>query len=109
MCSHAHICLATLPLKPTALVPQFRAVYRYGSFDDCTRKLDDFKFCLTLKGIDQAQKREAYIERKARAMARRRMPGGNTSEEVWEMRTDPIIDPQCVDEAFLPKKDGAKT
>lgn len=85
-----------------ALVPQFRNVYRYGTFNDCAGKLDDFKFCLTLKGLDDAQRREAFIERKARQMARRRLPGGDTSEAIWEIRDNPIIEPALVDKAFLP-------
>lgn len=88
-------------LSLTALVPQLRNVYRFGTFNNCTAKLEDFKFCLTLRGIDTAHKRQAFIERRARQMARRRMPGGDTSEEVWRSRDDPIIDPAAVDKAFL--------
>ncbi|PWN26237.1 hypothetical protein BDZ90DRAFT_233369 [Jaminaea rosea] len=88
-----------------ALTPQFTHVYRYGVFNDCADKLDDFKFCLTLKGLDRAQRHEAFVERKARAMATRRMPGGDTSEEIWTLRQDNagngVVDPTFVDPAFL--------
>ncbi|CAO1635324.1 unnamed protein product [Jaminaea pallidilutea] len=92
-----------------ALWPQFRNVYRYGTFNDCAPKLDDFKFCLTLRGQDATQRREAFVERKAHQMATRRMPGGDTSEEVWSMRTNPIVDPAFVDESFLPGSQRAQS
>ncbi|CAO1616038.1 unnamed protein product [Parajaminaea phylloscopi] len=102
-------CMSLFDMWATcfALVPQFRNVYRYGTFNECTPKLEDFKFCLTLKGMDAAQKREAIIERKVRQMARRRMPGGDTSEEIWQIREDPLIHPACVDRAFLPNSQSA--
>ncbi|CAO1632100.1 unnamed protein product [Sympodiomycopsis kandeliae] len=91
-----------------AMVPQFRHIYRYGHANDCSDKVDDWKFCLSLKGRDKEQKYQAFIERKARAMARRRMPGGNTSEEVWTIRDDPIIQPQYVDTAFVPAEQSSQ-
>lgn len=94
------------PLPLPALVPQLRHVYRYGGMNECAQKVDDWKFCLSLKGRGDVEKRQAWIERKARAMARRRMPGGDTSEEVWSIREQPIIEPDFVDPAFLP---GART
>ena len=38
-------------LQCFALFPQFRHVYRYGGFSDCADKIDDFKACLSLRGL----------------------------------------------------------
>lgn len=109
-CSLAHPAIISLAHRATcfALTPQFTHVYRYGVFNDCADKLDDFKFCLTLKGLDQAQRHEAFVERKAKHMATRRMPGGDTSEEIWGLRggekVEGVVDAAFVDPSFLPAK-----
>ena len=71
-----------------ALGPQLKAIYRYGGLQDCRGKLDDFKFCLTLKGMTQEQKYEAWIRRKSEKTAEKRL-GRESAENVWELRRDP--------------------
>ncbi|KAF6767574.1 Protein of unknown function DUF3128 [Kalmanozyma brasiliensis GHG001] len=71
-----------------ALGPQLKAVYRYGGLQDCRGKLDDFKYCLTLKGMTQEERYEAWIRRKAEKTAEARL-GKQSSENVWELRRDP--------------------
>lgn len=71
-----------------ALGPQLKAVYRYGGMQDCRAKLDDFKYCLTMKGMSPDEKYEAWIRRKAEKTAERRM-GRESAENVWELRRDP--------------------
>ncbi|CDR88361.1 uncharacterized protein SPSC_04188 [Sporisorium scitamineum] len=71
-----------------ALGPQLKAVYRYGGMQDCKGKLDDFKYCLTMKGMTQEEKYEAWIQRKAEKTAEKRL-GRESAENVWEIRRDP--------------------
>ncbi len=71
-----------------ALGPQLKAIYRYGGVQDCKHKLDDFKFCLTMKGMSQEEKWEEWIRRKAEKSAEKRL-GRESSENVWELRRDP--------------------
>ncbi|KAG1716398.1 hypothetical protein ID866_750 [Astraeus odoratus] len=55
---------------------------------ECGDKLEDFKFCMSLKSMHPEQKRDAWIRRRAEWWASRRM--GKSSENVWEMRTEPL-------------------
>ncbi|CBQ73548.1 conserved hypothetical protein [Sporisorium reilianum SRZ2] len=71
-----------------ALGPQLKAVYRYGGVQDCKAKLDDFKYCLTMKGMSQEEKYEAWIQRKAQTTAGKRL-GRESAENVWQIRRDP--------------------
>lgn len=71
-----------------ALGPQLKAVYRYGGLQDCKAKLDDFKHCLTMKGMSTEDKYEAWIRRKAEKTAEKRL-GRESAENVWELRRDP--------------------
>ncbi|KAN0065242.1 hypothetical protein ACQY0O_001739 [Thecaphora frezii] len=70
-----------------ALGPQLKSVYRFGTGQDCKDKLDDFKYCLTLKGKSQQERYDAWIQRKAHKTALKRM-GPESSENVWEFRRD---------------------
>lgn len=77
-------CTELLPLA-TALAAQFRAVYRFGQPAGCPAKFEDFKFCMSLKGVSDARKEEVWIKRRAESWAERRM--GKNSEDVWTART----------------------
>ena len=84
-----------------ALGSQFRHAYRYGTVADCGTYSDDFKFCLTMRKLEPQYRRDAYLQRRAdeRAHARK---GFRSSEAVWEMRRDPLLDPALVDPAYPP-------
>ncbi|PWZ00091.1 hypothetical protein BCV70DRAFT_217114 [Testicularia cyperi] len=71
-----------------ALGPQLRSVYRYGGFQDCKEKMDDFKFCLTMKSMSPEEKYDAWIHRKAERTASKRL-SQESSENVWDIRRDP--------------------
>ncbi|CCF51870.1 hypothetical protein NDA18_003660 [Ustilago nuda] len=71
-----------------ALGPQLQAVYRYGGLQDCKGKLDDFKYCLTQKGMGREEKYESWIRRRAEKVMDMRL-GKGSSELVWELRRDP--------------------
>ena len=72
-----------------ALGPQLKHIYRYGGMQDCKHKLDEFKFCLTMKGMSQEEKYEAWVRRKAEYTAEKRL-GRQSSEMVWDLRRDPM-------------------
>ncbi|BEI85835.1 hypothetical protein CcaverHIS002_0601220 [Cutaneotrichosporon cavernicola] len=71
-----------------ALMPQVRAIYRFGHLKDCTPKWDDFKYCMSLKSEDEEERRQAWIKRRAEWWAHRRV--GPSSEDVWEVREKPL-------------------
>ena len=78
-----------------ALGPQARFIYRYGSFNDCKDKLEDFKFCLTMRGITAEERRDRWLQRKSEKTAAKRLT--SSSEDVWEMRREPLVDPAFVE------------
>lgn len=84
----------TPPCFGTALGPQARFIYRYGSFTDCKDKLEDFKFCLTMRGISAEERRDRWLQRKAEKTAAKRLT--SSSEDVWEMRREPLVDPAFI-------------
>lgn len=82
---------------------QLRSAYRYGTVADCAPRREDFKFCLTLRGLDPEVRRAKWLERRADAKAHQRK-GFRTSEAVWDLRRDPLMDPDLVDPDYpLPK------
>jgi hypothetical protein len=99
-----------LPCRPltasvTALAPQLRAVYRYGTAQDCKAKLDDFKHCLSLKKLDEEARRAAWIRHRAQRTAAMRLEG--SSEDVWELRRDPLVAPALADPTIPGPADDA--
>ncbi|KAH8119640.1 hypothetical protein DFH11DRAFT_1566191 [Phellopilus nigrolimitatus] len=83
-------CMSLLDdfLSCNALGFQLKSLYRYGGQAVCGRKMEDFKFCMSLKSLDQDEKREAWIRRRAEWWATRRL--AKSSEDVWDMRTEPL-------------------
>lgn len=79
-----------------ALGPQLKHVYRYGGANNCKPKLEDFKYCLTLKGLSAEERRETWIQRRAEAAASKRLT--RSSEDVWTLRREPLVDPACLTE-----------
>ncbi|KZV88700.1 hypothetical protein EXIGLDRAFT_170984 [Exidia glandulosa HHB12029] len=68
------------------LPSQLRSVYRFGERAQCTRLLEDWKWCMSVNRLSAEQKREEWIRRRAQWWARRRL--GRSSEDVWEYRTE---------------------
>ncbi|KAI5121975.1 hypothetical protein M0805_002045 [Coniferiporia weirii] len=80
-------CMSQLDdfLSCNALGFQLKSFYRYGAQSVCGRKLEDFKFCMSLKSLEPSEKRDAWIRRRAEWWAARRL--AKSSEDVWDMRT----------------------
>ncbi|KAF7795413.1 hypothetical protein EIP86_006571 [Pleurotus ostreatoroseus] len=72
----------------TVISSQVKSLYRHGHMAECNQKLEDFKFCMSSKSMHPEERRNVWIRRRAEWWARRRMSG--SSEDVWEMRTEPI-------------------
>ncbi|POY73844.1 hypothetical protein BMF94_3103 [Rhodotorula taiwanensis] len=54
-------------------------------------KFEDFKFCMSIKGLSDERRDEVWAHRRAEWWARRRL--GKSSEDVWEARQDVYSDP----------------
>ncbi|TFK93565.1 hypothetical protein K466DRAFT_478437 [Polyporus arcularius HHB13444] len=79
---------------------QLKSLYRYGEMATCTPKLEEFKFCMSLKGMHPEEKRDVWIRRRAEWWARRRTH--KSSEDVWDVRTEPLqnFPPRKIDPAI---------
>lgn len=64
---------------------QVKAIYRYGGMADCSQKMQDVRFCMSLKMLGPEERREAWLMHRARWWAERRTNG--SSEDVWDMRS----------------------
>jgi hypothetical protein len=76
----------------TVLGNQLKSIYRFGEMAHCTPKWNEFKFCMSIKGLHPEQRRDAWICHRAEWWARRRL--GSSSENVWEKRTYVSCTPQ---------------
>ncbi|PFH51557.1 hypothetical protein AMATHDRAFT_142361 [Amanita thiersii Skay4041] len=75
-------------LSCNAIRSQIKSLYRYGGRPDCSQKLEDFKFCMTLKSLHQEERRDVWIRRRAEWWATRRQ--SRSSEDVWDIREEPM-------------------
>jgi hypothetical protein len=72
------------PPLDTVIRAQVISLYRYGERSSCRTKMDEFKFCMSLKSMHPEDRREAWIRRRAEWWASRRLT--KSSESVWDMR-----------------------
>jgi hypothetical protein len=81
-----NIALKFYRTKPytTVIRSQVKAIYRYGGRPVRGPKLEDFKFCMSLKSMHPEERREAWISRRAEWWANRRM--AKSSEDIWDIR-----------------------
>ncbi|KAI0256147.1 hypothetical protein BJV78DRAFT_1368050 [Lactifluus subvellereus] len=75
-------------LSCNILGTQLKSIYRFGEMAHCSAKWNEFKFCMSIKGLHPEQRRDAWIRRRAEWWARRRL--GSSSENVWEKRAEPL-------------------
>lgn len=71
---------------------QVKSLYRHGHMSECSDKLEDFKFCMSLKSLHPEQKKDAWIQRQAERQAARRLD--KSSENVWEIRKSVLRSPE---------------
>lgn len=51
----------------------------------CAPKMDEFKYCMSIKSLHPEEKRAEWIRHRAEYWARKRLT--MSSENVWEVRT----------------------
>lgn len=62
--------------------------YRYGERKQCADRLNEFRFCLSARGMESDARRKAIQEElKSREQA------NNGSERIWKRRTHPLHHP----------------
>ena len=87
-CNSMFLLFLSAALVHTGLGPvlgtQLKSIYRFGEMAHCSPKWNEFKFCLSIKGLHPEQRRDAWIRHRAEWWARRRL--GTSSENVWERR-----------------------
>ncbi|KAH0827523.1 hypothetical protein J3R83DRAFT_4236 [Lanmaoa asiatica] len=71
-------------ISRTVVGSQVKSLYRHGRMSECRDKMEDFKFCMSLKSMEPEAKRDAWIRRRAEWWANRRL--GKSSENVWSVR-----------------------
>ncbi|KAG7098674.1 hypothetical protein E1B28_000588 [Marasmius oreades] len=76
-------------LSCNSMRSQIKSYYRSGEGTRCSQKLEDWKFCMGLKWLEPEERREQWIRRRAEWWARRRVEG-KCSEDVWEIRREPL-------------------
>ncbi|KAF8558042.1 hypothetical protein OG21DRAFT_87120 [Imleria badia] len=67
---------------------QVKSLYRHGRMSECNDKMEDFKFCMSLKSMEPEAKRDVWIRRRAEWWANRRL--GKSSENVWDVRRESL-------------------
>ncbi|RMD43186.1 hypothetical protein DV735_g1948, partial [Chaetothyriales sp. CBS 134920] len=69
---------------------QFVNVYRYGSFRSCSNHWEDFWLCLRTRNWDEKDRAKAIREHYRKKAVKYKT--GPSSEDVWEVRTEPVKD-----------------
>ncbi|MCJ1364436.1 hypothetical protein MMC16_003547 [Acarospora aff. strigata] len=67
---------------------QFNNIYRYGGMRDCSANWSQFWFCMRTKSQPE-EKRQSMIQEHYRQRAVK-YKVGPSSEDVWEVRTEPV-------------------
>jgi Protein of unknown function (DUF3128) len=69
---------------------QFVNVYRYGTFRSCSNHWQDFWLCMRTRQWDKAEREKAIADHYRKKVIKYKQ--GPSSEDVWEMRTEPVKD-----------------
>ncbi|KIW92491.1 uncharacterized protein Z519_06338 [Cladophialophora bantiana CBS 173.52] len=70
---------------------QFVNVYRYGSFRSCSNHWDDFWLCMKTRNWKKEDRERAIQEHYRKKAVKWKT--GPSSEDVWEVRREPVKDP----------------
>lgn len=69
---------------------QFVNIYRYGEFRSCSNHWKDFWLCMRTRNWDEKEKAKTIQDHyKTRAI---KWKMGPSSEDIWEVRTEPVKD-----------------
>ncbi|KAI5286592.1 hypothetical protein KEM52_001936, partial [Ascosphaera acerosa] len=67
---------------------QFVNVYRYGSLRSCSERWSDFWYCMRTNQLPEAERKAAIADHYRRKAVKYKT--GPSSQDVWEMRTEPV-------------------
>ncbi|EXJ70090.1 uncharacterized protein A1O5_07163 [Cladophialophora psammophila CBS 110553] len=70
---------------------QFVNIYRYGSFRSCSNHWDDFWLCMKTRNWKKEDRERAIQEHYRKKAVKWKT--GPSSEDVWEVRREPVKDP----------------
>ena len=70
---------------------QFVNVYRYGAFRSCSNHWDDFWLCMRTRQWNKEDRQKAIQEHYRKKAVKWKT--GPSSEDVWEVRTEPVKNP----------------
>ncbi|OAP65731.1 hypothetical protein AYL99_01703 [Fonsecaea erecta] len=70
---------------------QFVNVYRYGSFRSCSNHWDDFWLCMKTRNWKKEDRETAIREHYRKKAVKWKT--GPSSEDIWEVRREPVKDP----------------
>lgn len=70
---------------------QFVNVYRYGSFRSCSNHWDDFFLCMKVRNWKKEDRQRAIQEHYRKKAVKWKT--GPSSEDIWEVRTEPVENP----------------
>ncbi|KAL1306502.1 hypothetical protein AAFC00_005197 [Neodothiora populina] len=106
----ATVDLDTLDISPDALYPRtmscrqafdeafycqslggkFNDLYRHGGIRSCSEQWGAFWFCMRIKNLGDEDKGQAVAEWYKARDERVRKERGGSSEDIWEIRTEPV-------------------
>ncbi|KAF7508037.1 hypothetical protein GJ744_009619 [Endocarpon pusillum] len=69
---------------------QFVNVYRYGTFRSCSNHWQDFWLCMRTRQWEKEDREKAIADHYRKKAIKYKQ--GPSSEDVWEMRTEPVKD-----------------
>jgi Protein of unknown function (DUF3128) len=69
---------------------QFVNVYRYGTFRSCSNHWQDFWLCMRTRRWDKQDRERAIADHYRKKIIKYK--NGPSSEDVWQMRTEPVKD-----------------
>ncbi|KAI5290664.1 hypothetical protein KEM54_000859 [Ascosphaera aggregata] len=85
---------------------QFVNVYRYGSLRSCSERWSDFWFCMRTNQLPEGEREAAIADHYRKKAVKYKI--GPSSEDIWEMRTEPAAslfqnDFETLDADLVPK------
>jgi len=83
---------------------QFNNIYRYGGMRDCSANWWQFWFCMRTKSQPEEKRRRMIQEHYRQRAVKYKV--GPSSEDVWEVRTEPVVGAFQGDLEALEREEG---
>ncbi|GAB7354851.1 hypothetical protein MBLNU459_g5227t1 [Dothideomycetes sp. NU459] len=69
---------------------KFNDIYRYGELRSCSDNWSAFWFCMRVRTLGDNERQEAVRDYYEKREDRIKQERGGSSEDIWEMRTEPV-------------------